>query len=201
MNNALPLQQYTLGEGVTAFSTTRQGGVSTGDAYASFNINPYCGDAAESVDTNRALLCQTLGIDDSHLVMPHQTHGIDSRIISAEFCSLPASVRAMILEGVDAVMTNEKGLCIGVSTADCVPVLLFDPVHQAVCAVHAGWRGTVARVTHKAVVDMKTAFGTLPADLKAVIGPAISMSAFEVGDEVYEQFAAADFDLNTAAER
>lgn len=201
MNNALPLQQYTLGEGVTAFSTTRQGGVSTGDAYASFNINPYCGDAAESVEANRALLCQTLGIDDSHLVMPHQTHGIDSRIISAEFCSLPASVRAMILEGVDAVMTHEKGLCIGVSTADCVPVLLFDPVHQAVCAVHAGWRGTVARVTHKAVVDMKTAFGTLPADLKAVIGPAISMSAFEVGDEVYEQFAAADFDLNTAAER
>ena len=191
MNNALPLQQYTLGEGVTTFSTTRQGGVSTGDAYASFNINPYCGDTAESVEANRALLCQTLGIDDSHLVMPHQTHGIDSRIISAEFCALPASVRAMILEGVDAVMTNEKGLCIGVSTADCVPVLLFDPVHQAVCAVHAGWRGTVARVTHKAVVDMKTAFGTLPADLKAVIGPAISMSAFEVGDEVYEQFAAA----------
>ena len=143
MNNALPLQQYTLGEGVTAFSTTRQGGVSTGDAYASFNINPYCGDAAESVEANRALLCQTLGIDDSHLVMPHQTHGIDSRIISAEFCALPASVRAMILEGVDAVMTHEKGLCIGVSTADCVPVLLFDPVHQAVCASEisvASWK-------------------------------------------------------------
>ena len=91
MTNVLPLQQYTLGQGVTAFSTTRQGGVSTGATYASFNINPYCGDAPENVEANRALLCQTLGIDDSHLVMPHQTHGIDSRIISAEFCPHPCA--------------------------------------------------------------------------------------------------------------
>ena len=201
MRHLPQLHHFALGDGVVAFSTTRHGGVSTGVNYASFNINPYCGDSPESVAENRRLLCRELDIDEGRLVLPHQTHGIDSRIISGEFCSLPSNVRSMVLEGVDTVMTNEPGLCIGVSTADCIPVLLHDPVHKAVCAVHAGWRGTLARITHKAVVDMRAAFGTNPSDLVAVIGPGISMDAFEVGDEVYEQFAAADFNLDTASER
>lgn len=201
MNDTLQLMTYDMGDGIVAFSTTRHGGVSTGTSYASFNINPFCGDDPAHVAANRELLCKELGIDSRHLILPHQTHGVDTRIISDEFCALPDNVRQMVLEGVDAVMTNVPGVCVGVSTADCIPVLLHDPKHRAVCAVHAGWRGTLARITHKATVDMRAAYGTNPADLVAVIGPGISLDAFEVGDEVYEQFAAADFNLDRAAER
>ena len=200
-SNGLTLHSYSLGDGVVAFSTTRHGGYSAADNYNSFNINPFCGDSAEHVAQCREALCRELGIADERLVLPHQVHGVETRIISAEYCSLPEQVRTMIVDGVDAVMTAVPGLCIGVSTADCVPVLLHDPVHRAVCAVHAGWRGTLARVTHKAVVDMRAAFGTAPADLHAVVGPCISLANFEVGDEVYEQFAAADFNLDAASVR
>ena len=200
-SNGLTLHSYSLGEGVVAFSTTRHGGYPAAANYNSFNINPFCGDSTEHVAQCREALCSELGIADERLVLPHQVHGVETRIISAEYCSLPEQVRTMIVDGVDAVMTAVPGLCIGVSTADCVPVLLHDPVHRAVCAVHAGWRGTLARVTHKAVVDMRAAFGTAPADLHAVVGPCISLANFEVGDEVYEQFAAADFNLDAASER
>ena len=99
------------------FSTTRHGGVSCGE-YEEFNINEYCGDSAEAIATNRQALCDALGIDEAHLVMPHQTHGVEVRQIAADFITLPENIRRMILEGVDAVMTNESGVCIGVQTAD-----------------------------------------------------------------------------------
>lgn len=194
------LHRYALGHGTVAFSTTRHGGHGTG-RYASFNINPYCGDADEAIAANRHDLCRLLDIDESHLVMPHQIHGIESRIIGSEFLSLPAAVRTMILDGVDAVMTQQTGLCIGVSTADCIPLLIHDESHHAVCAVHAGWRGTVASIALKAVHDMRAAFGSQPADLHVVIGPGISRECFEVGDEVYEAFTQAGFNMEAISER
>ena len=178
------------------FSTTRHGGVSSGE-YASFNINEYCGDTAENIAANRKALCDELGIDEAHLVMPHQTHGVEVRQIAADFIALPENIRRMILEGVDAVMTNESGICIGVSTADCIPVLIYDKAHHAVCAVHAGWRGTVARIVEKAVKAMALAYGTEPQDLQCAIGPGISLDAFEVGTDIDgpAQRAYADFQL------
>ena len=74
---------YDLGEGVTAFSTTRHGGVSE-DNYASFNINPYCGDGADHVARNRQLLADRLGLPASHIVLPHQVHGIEHRAVAPE---------------------------------------------------------------------------------------------------------------------
>lgn len=181
---------------VTAFSSTRHGGCSAGN-YGEFNINEYCGDDVEALSRNRELLAQELGISADRIVMPHQTHGIEVRQIAPDFLSLSADIRKMILEGVDAVMTNVRGVCIGVSTADCIPVLLYDQQHEAVCAVHAGWRGTVARIVLKAVTEMRLAYKTVPSDLKAVICPGISLEAFEVGDEVYEEFANANFDMDS----
>ena len=98
-------------------------------------------------------------------------------------------------------MTDVPQLCIGVSTADCIPVLLYDSIHRAVSAVHAGWRGTVLRIVQKAVEAMHNAYGTAPADLQAVIGPGISLDSFEVGDEVYEQFLSAGFDMQPISRR
>lgn len=200
MNNAQPvLNYYDLSDDVKAFSTTRHGGVSEGN-YASLNINEYCGDSKANTDANRLLLANELGIDANHIIMPHQTHGVESRIIGEEFATLPDGVKKMLLEGVDAVMTNIPGMCIGVSTADCIPVLLYDEEHHAAAAIHAGWRGTQARIVHKAVQEMRMAYQTDPTKLKAVIGPGISLDNFEVGDEVYADFEQAAFDMSAIAE-
>ena len=201
MNNAQPvLNYYDLSDDVKAFSTTRHGGVSEGN-YASLNINEYCGDSKANTDANRLLLANELGIDANHIIMPHQTHGVESRIIGEEFATLPDGVKKMLLEGVDAVMTNIPGMCIGVSTADCIPVLLYDEEHHAAAAIHAGWRGTQARIVHKTVQEMRMAYQTDPTKLKAVIGPGISLDNFEVGDEVYAAFEQAAFDMSTIAEK
>lgn len=188
------LDSYDLGRGVTAFSTTRHGGYSTGH-YSAFNINCYCGDDEEHIRKNRELLCTLLGISDSHLVMPHQVHLTKVATIDETFLSLKTTERQEALEGVDALMTDMKGLCIGVSTADCIPVLLYDEAHHAVCAIHAGWRGTVKHIVKKAIASMQVAYGTLSQQLKAQIGPGIHLDSFEVGDEVYEAFANEGFEM------
>lgn len=197
-NPSLPLHRYEIAPSVVAFSTTREGGVSVGN-YASFNINPYCGDAPEAVEANRELLCRELGVEEDRLVLPHQTHGTDLRHIAADFLSLPASVRQMVLEGVDGVMTDVKGVCIGVSTADCIPILIYDEAHHAVAAIHAGWRGTVERIAMKAVVAMGMHYQSKAEALRVVIGPGISQDAFEVGQEVYDAFREAAFPMDEIA--
>ena len=186
------LTYYNMGTGVTAFSTTRQGGCSTGN-YAAFNINGYCGDDEVHIAANKVALCSLLGIDSNRLVMPHQVHDCVVRRIDGP--------QQGVIEGVDAVMTDVPQLCIGVSTADCIPVLLYYSTHRAVSAVHAGWRGTVLRIVQKAVETMRDTYGTAPADLQAVIGPGISLDSFEVGDEVYDQFLSAGFDMQPISRR
>ena len=146
-------------------------------------------------------LCRTLHIDERHLVIPHQTHQDTVRIIDETFTDLPLQVRKERLEGVDAVMTNLADTCIGVSTADCIPVLLYDPEHAAAAAVHAGWRGTVRRIVQKTIAAMAHTYGTRPEALLAAIGPGISIDNFEVGDEVYEAFLGEGFDMNRIAAR
>ena len=187
------LHFYDFGEGVTAFSTTRRGGFSKGN-YGEFNINRNCCDNVESISQNRALLCGLLGIDDCRLLMPHQVH--ETEIVAVDETSCEAE-----LEGVDALMTNISGICIGVSTADCIPVLLYDKTHCAVCAIHAGWRGTVKRIVEKAIAAMTSTYSTRPADIQAQIGPGIHVESFEVGDEVYEAFANDGFEMGTISRK
>ena len=189
------LELYDFGDKVTAFSTTRHRGYSTGN-YAAFNINRYCGDAEEAIQKNREALCLTLGIRDDHLIMPHQVH--EARVVKIDeaLLALYATERQDALEGYDALMTDLKGVCIGVSTADCIPILLYDREKHAVCAIHAGWRGTVARIAEKAITEMRSAYGTQPQQLIAQIGPGIHLDSFEVGDEVYDAFAREGFDMS-----
>ena len=194
------LHYYHLGDGVTAFSTTRQGGYSQGN-YGQFNINCYCGDDKEAIQKNREALCQLLAIADDHLLMPHQVHLTKIAQIDDAFFALPADERHQALEGVDALMTNIEGVCIGVSTADCIPVLLYDPVQRAACAIHAGWRGTVKRITEQAVAQMTAVYGTRPADIIAQIGPGIHLDSFEVGDEVYEAFQQEGFPMQAISKK
>ena len=194
------LQFYHIGEGVKAFSSTRHGGFSKG-CYGEFNINHYCGDSEEAIKQNRALLCQLLQIDDDCLLMPHQVHQTEIVTVDEAFLGLSTAERKARLEGVDALMTDMSGICIGVSTADCIPVLLYDKMHHAACAIHAGWRGTVKRIVEKAVASMTAVYGSRPTDIMAQIGPGIHLESFEVGDEVYEAFVSEGFTMETISKK
>ena len=193
------LDFYNLGRNVTAFSTTRHGGCITDNtvsSYATFNINRYCSDDEEHIRKNRMALCSLLGISDDKLLMPHQVHLTKTARIDETFLALSEEQKVIALEGYDALMTDLRGVCIGVSTADCIPILLYDEEHHAICAIHAGWRGTVARIAEKAIDEMKEAYGSRPEKIKAQIGPGIQLESFEVGDEVYEAFAREGFNMS-----
>lgn len=130
-----------------------------------------------------------------HVVQPHQTHGCTVVEVKS-----PMTTRED-LEGVDALVTDVPGLAVGVRTADCIPVLLYDPVRKAVAAVHAGWRGTVQRISQAAIGRMTELYGTCPSDLKAVIGPGIGPDSFQVGQEVADAFLAAGFPQDLTEDR
>ena len=183
-----------------AFTTTRNGGVSTGN-YATFNANHYCGDNPDNVAANRQLLCKELGIDQQNLIIPHQTHGTNILTIDDTFLALPQEQRADRLENIDALITNKPRVAICVSTADCVPILIYDTKNHAAASIHAGWRGTVGRIAEHALTAMQTQYATNPTDCIAIIGPSISVDSFEVGTEVYEQFQAAGFNMAEIAQK
>ena len=124
-----------------------------------------------------------------YVVQPHQVHGCEIREVVD-----PLTPRSA-LEGVDALVTNVPGVAISVRTADCIPVLMYDPVHKAIAAVHDGWRGTVQRLSQKVIAFMHDRYGTCAADVLAVIGPGIGPDSFQVGQEVVDEFAAAGFPM------
>ena len=196
----LPLLTYPISDRITAFSTTREGGVSIGN-YATFNCTHYCGDHPEHVAENRKRLCKHLGIHPSHLILPHQTHSTTHRLIDGAFLKLTPEAQTMQLEGVDSLITQMPQVAICVSTADCVPIIIYDPRHSAAAVIHAGWRGTAARIACQTLQAMHDTFATNAADCMAIIGPSISRDSFEVGDEVYEEFHDAGFDMNNIAIR
>ena len=124
------------------------------------------------------------------VIQGHQVHG--SRVAIVE---RPGMTREE-LEGYDAFVTNRPGVAIGVRTADCVPVLLYDPVQRVVAAVHAGWKGTVLHISEGALEAMGQEFGSRPENLRAVIGPSIGPDSFQVGEEVAEKFKEAGFPMD-----
>lgn len=185
-------------DGVVAFRTTRHGGCGS-DAYATCNCTPYTGDEPAVVRANQEMLCRLLGIPFGRLIIPYQTHSCNILSVDEDFMRLSPEVRHAMLQGKDAVMTDIGGLCLCVSTADCIPVLLYDVVHGAVAAVHAGWRGTVGGIVTRTLSAMHRVYGTDASDVHAVIGPGISLAAFEVGTEVYEAFRDGGFDMREVA--
>ncbi len=176
--------------GISHFMTTRHGGVSSG-AFASMNPGIYTEDNPDSIRKNLQLLSDAVGISLMNIVMPHQTHEDRVLTIDAPFFSLDDKERKARLEGVDALVTDVPDVCVAISTADCVPILLYAPDRRVVAAVHAGWRGTVLRIAHKVASLMVDTYNCDPAQLTAGIGPSISKAAFEVGEEVVEAFQAA----------
>ncbi len=124
------------------------------------------------------------------VVQAHQVHGSKVAVIGR-----PGITREL-LEGYDALVTCLPGVAIGVRTADCIPILLCDPVHRAVAAVHAGWRGTLAGIPRAAIAKMRLEYGTAAEDLRAVIGPGICRECFQVGEEVAGAFRDVGFPMD-----
>ncbi len=173
------------------FYTDRYNGFSCG-SYAEFNCNLYAGDDPDAVRKNREWLSKEI---NARLVIPHQTHGCEIAIIDSEFMNSDEKQQHDALEGKDAVITQLQGVAACISTADCIPILLYDKKRKAVAAIHAGWRGTLKKIASRTIETMQKQFGTIPKDIIACIGPGISLKAFEVGDEVYDAFSNEHFDM------
>ena len=159
--------------------STKPGGVSTQDGQKVLNLGFTEWDSKENVLENRRRFQSALGASDLKLISLKQIH--------SDVVHLFDAAPVEICQG-DASLTNCPGLLLGVQTADCVPILLVDPKKRAVAAVHAGWRGTLARIVVKAIGQMQMQFKSNPADLLAAIGPSIGGCCYEVGTEVATQF-------------
>lgn len=121
------------------------------------------------------------------VVQAHQVHGDRVAMVTS------AGTTREELEGYDALVTDVPGVAIGARTADCIPVLMYDPVRRVVAAVHSGWKGTVLKIAAKTLAVMASKYATRAADIIAVIGPGIGPDSFQVGPEVAEAFLAAGF--------
>lgn len=181
---------------ISHFITTRIGGVSQGN-FASMNPSVYTEDDKEAVEENMRRLSCSIQLPADRIIAPHQVHKDNVGVLDETFLQMSESDCRAFLEGLDALVTQIPGLCVAVATADCVPVLLYAPDKQVVAAVHAGWRGTVQRIVQKSVQIMKEVYDCDPALMMAGIGPSISRSAFEVGDEVVLAFSEAGFPMDT----
>lgn len=124
------------------------------------------------------------------VIQPHQTHSTNVAVIDR-----PDYTREE-LEGIDALVTNLPNVAIGVRTADCIPVLLYDPVKRAVGAAHSGWRGTVNKIAAQAILAMVKTYGCKASDMVAMIGPGIGPDSFQVGEDVAGYFKESGFPLD-----
>jgi hypothetical protein len=159
--------------------STRPGGVSPLQDQKVLNLGFTDWDARENVLENRRRFQTAGGAPDLPLITLKQFH---SDVIHV-FDTAPSEP----CKG-DASITNRPGLLLAVQTADCVPILLVDPKKRAVAAIHAGWRGTLARIVTKTIGLMQMHYATKPSDLLAAIGPSIGPCCYEVGTEVATQF-------------
>lgn len=184
---------------IAHFCSTRNGGASVGN-YASNNLSPFTGDDAAAVLANQTALTETLQIPVQQLIIPFQNHGTEAREIDTSYFQLDAKQQAAYLDGVDALFTTMPNICIGITTADCVPLLFFDPVKKVIAAAHAGWRGTCGRIAEKTVCSMIEKYHCNPSDIIVTIGPSISSQVYEVGQDVVEKFKQNNFEMDELVE-
>lgn len=175
--------------------STRRGGVSTG-VYESMDLSFSMGDDPKHVRRNFDLWCGGLGTEVENIVMVHQTHTANVMAVSGEMRG-QGVIRPREFRDVDAMITNEKGVALVTSHADCVPVYLYDPVKEAIGMVHAGWRGTVGEIAGNAVRKMGAEYGCDPADMYAMVGPCISQKRFECDRNVIDAVDAMSVDAGS----
>lgn len=161
---------------------TRRGGASSG-VFEGLNCGPGSSDQTEVVAINRARVADAMGVTPDELCRVHQVHSAKVETVVAPQTGHPPEA--------DALVTAEPGLALAILTADCQPVLFADARAGVIGAAHAGWRGAIGGVL-EATIDAMEAIGARREDICAVIGPTISQSAYEVGQEFFEEFTDTD---------
>ncbi|WP_300365729.1 peptidoglycan editing factor PgeF [Hydrogenimonas sp.] len=153
--------------------TDRHGGESL-PPYDTFNLAYHTGDLPEHVDRNRILLQRRIGSE--HIAWMDQVHGDRIRIVESVEETTPPSC--------DALVTDRPGIALAVMVADCIPILLHDPVRGVIAAVHAGRNGTFLKVASKTAEAMGERFGSAMEDIRVTMGPSIHACCYEVGEEI-----------------
>jgi polyphenol oxidase len=161
----------------------RDGGVSEG-IYATLNGGIGSNDDPAKVAENRRRMAEHLGVSPGHLITAFQVHSPDVAVASAPW-DTASRPRA------DAIVTRTEGLAIGITAADCGPILLVDPRVRVIGAAHAGWKGALSGIIESTVEAMEK-LGADRANILAAIGPLIRQSSYEVGNEFVERFIEAD---------
>jgi len=170
--------------GADAAVTARSGGVSSGP-YATLNLSLSVGDDPGCVLENRRRLAAGFGASPEDFVFARQVHGAAVRVVGAADRGSGAFCLDDAVADADALVTKSPGVVLAILTADCVPIVLHDPVAAVLACVHAGWRGTVAGVTAATLAAMQ-ALGSRPSDVIAGIGPAIAAARYQVGADVHQ---------------
>lgn len=169
-------------DNLVALQTTRKGGVSP-EPFGTLNLGRNTADLPENVQENTERLCRSAGLSSDRLAASDQVHG-------TAICHVR---QPGVRNGFDALVTAERDVFLCVFTADCFPVLLFDPQNRAVAAIHAGWKGTAGKIVAKTVAEMSALFGTVPGELIAWIGTGISQAEYEVSEEVAQKIPSAHY--------
>lgn len=163
--------------------TTRHEGVSR-PPYNSFNLGTATLDAHHNVHGNRSILARAFGARAERLVTVTQVHGTALLVIDTPNSDFAHFLRLEC----DGIITNQPAVMIGVCVADCIPLLLFDPVQRVAAALHAGWKGTAGGIARKGIEAFVAMFGSRPEDILAAIGPGIGECCYEVDAPVMEAF-------------
>ncbi|MBI5875975.1 MAG: peptidoglycan editing factor PgeF, partial [Deltaproteobacteria bacterium] len=167
---------------------SRIGGMSK-PPFSSLNFDMRDGDDIANIEHNKAAVGKLFGFDVKRLVTINQVHGNDALVIDKDV----KDISGISKTSADAVITNQCGVAIGILTADCVPIMLADPVKKVVGAVHAGWKGTVKTVVQKAIATMVKQFGSDKKTILAAIGPSIGQCCYKVDEVVAKEFGGKEF--------
>jgi len=174
-------QQFDNIPGLAHGFSTRLGGVSQG-VFSALNLAPNRGDDPDCVRENFRRFCAATGTDMDAMVFSNQVHGDAVRVCTGADAGRGLG-RDRTYEA-DGLVTDVPGLPLVIFTADCIPILLCDPVRRVVGAVHAGWRGTALGIAERAAEKMRDCYGCDPADILAAVGPGISQCCFETREDV-----------------
>ena len=180
-------------DAVRGLFSFRHGGVSEAE-FSSLNVGFHVGDDLDAAVRNRRICADAIGGSLDEWVVPEQVHGNRAAVVTAADRGRGATPALPPIADVDAVVTADPDVTLAVLSADCVPVLFYDPVQHVAAAAHSGWRGTASHMVQSVLQTMRTAFGTAAADTVVWLGPSIRRCCYEVSldvaDTVQREFGA-----------
>ncbi len=166
--------------------STRLGGVSDG-IYSSMNLTYSRDDSYDNVRKNFDIIGKSLNIIPDHMVYSKQTHTTNVLKVGQKHWGMGVT-KPLTYDNVDGLITNEPHVCLVTAYADCIPVIMVDPVNKVIGAAHAGWKGTVGNIVKAMINMMNSDYGTQCSDIKAFVGPGICLDCYEVSEDVATEF-------------